>query len=78
VKNHTVAQCVANRLQGETSCHCTVEKFMLKKLAVHSRKYHAGSSYSLVELNASVVKTILIFDQVYLTHGGSSSRKTVM
>jgi hypothetical protein len=41
VKNHTVAQCVANRLQGETSCHFTVEKFMLKKLIVHRQGIHA-------------------------------------
>jgi hypothetical protein len=33
VKNHMVAHCVANCLQGVTSWHTTKETLMLKKLA---------------------------------------------
>jgi hypothetical protein len=41
VKSHTVAQCVANRLHGETSWQSTVENIMLKKLVVHRQGIHA-------------------------------------
>jgi hypothetical protein len=40
-KSHTVAQCVANRLHGETSWQSTVENIMLKKLVVHRQGIHA-------------------------------------
>jgi hypothetical protein len=45
-KSHTVAQCVANRLHGETRWQSTVENIMLKKLQLSiGKEFHAGSSW---------------------------------
>jgi hypothetical protein len=41
VKSHTVAQCVANLLHGNTGWQSTVENTMLKKLVVHWQGIHA-------------------------------------